>query len=683
MFFKMFLLIGTLISHLLACDIAKNDPTTKLNSDCNYAGTCVEDFFDPSLHTCDCCKHLFSYICGDHWTCDENNPSYHCITFGGESCTEVQRYVFVSFGFRVDERDENEPSDIYCNTDPYERAVNRKREAPSLFFHEQVQYIAAEFGWPAAVYSAPVCDTCSKAHPCTLGVDRNLNVTQGYTFAFQADFNEYYDMSCGTPGIYLSTSEVVDCDANFDYGQAAHRKWVSVVGDLQRDSKFIDALNNLLESNAAENNNFLGLGWKNSVLLGMAEQITQESVKDVYITQAPTLNPTEVPTLLPTPIPTRMPTNFPTAIPTRMPTNFPTDTPTVLPTDIPTQMPSPIPTRMPTNFPTVSPTDMPTQTPTLQPTHIPTRIPTNSPTDAPTVLPTDTPTQMPSSTPTQTPTLQPTHIPTRMPTTTCEPYTDNVEDLQFQGVGSNCRAGLNSSWPGGATCESPYILCLPRENTAASFGGQSYKSSTYRYSVSECMQECANDQRCLGAEFVADPNSSVGDCNLIDDIPLEITSRVSGFNYDPATPYANLDHSATYGNALCFAKKDYCLHYFEAVQLNEVMLNCYCPNNRKGSYTKKVKRTVENTRFCGSDAAVEIRIQKAQANRMFHLCENWCLFNTDDPEAESWYWDPWKSCWREQYAGDAHRTYCNRVIGSPDTIEMQFVNHRTSLFCQI
>jgi len=113
------------------------------------------------------------------------------------------------------------------------------------------------------------------------------------------------------------------------------------------------------------------------------------------------------------------------------------------------------------------------------------------------------------------------------------------------------------------------------------------------------------------------------------------------------------------------------------------MLNCYCPNNRKGSYTKKVKRIVANTRFCGDDSEVDIRIQKAQANRMFHLCENWCLFNTDDPEGESWYWDPWKTCWREQYAGvGAHMSYCNRVIRSPDTIEMQFINHRTNLFCQ-
>lgn len=285
--------------------------------------------------------------------------------------------------------------------------------------------------------------------------------------------------------------------------------------------------------------------------------------------------------------------------------------------------------------------------------------------------------------PTATPTTNPTVLPTKTPTFACGPYTNNIEDLKFQGVGSDCRAGLSGSLPGGLTCESPYIVCLPQENTPASFGGLPYKNTTHRYSVDECLQECANDQRCLGVEFVADTDSPLGDCNLIDDIPPEITSVVTGFSYDPLTPYTDLDSSVTNGDALCFEKKDDCYPYFEADDLNEVMLNCYCPNNRKGSYTKKVKRTVDNTRFCGSDSKVDIRIQKAQANRMFHLCENWCLFNTEDPEGESWYWDPWKVCWREQYAGTGeHMSYCNRVIRSPDTIEMQFINHRTDMFCE-
>jgi len=225
---------------------------------------------------------------------------------------------------------------------------------------------------------------------------------------------------------------------------------------------------------------------------------------------------------------------------------------------------------------------------------------------------------------------------------------------------------------------------LPRENTPSpgGIGNEPYKSLSYRYTVDECLQECAHDQRCLGVEFVADTNSNLGNCNLIDDISPEITSEVTGFNYISSFVYSNLDSSITGSDALCFVKQDECYPYFEAEDLDDIMLNCYCPNNRKGFYTKKVKRTMNNTRYCGDDSEIDLRIKKAHANRMFHLCENWCLFQTENPEAESWYYDPWHSCWREQYAGvGAHTSYCNRVIRNPEAIEMQFLNHRSSLFC--
>jgi len=302
-----------------------------------------------------------------------------------------------------------------------------------------------------------------------------------------------------------------------------------------------------------------------------------------------------------------------------------------------------------------------TSLPTPSPTHPPTRKPTDYPTALPTIFPTGSPTKLPTQSPTSVPNV-------------CERYVNQVEDLVFEGVGSNCRAGLNESWPGGLTCDSPYIVCLPLENTNGEFGGEAYKSATHRYSVDECLQECANDQRCMGVEFVADSSSALGDCNLIDDIPLEIGSMVDGFTYNPEERYSNLDSNVTNGSSMCFVKQEACNPQFEAIDLSEDMLNCYCPNNRKGSYTKKVKRTVDNTRFCGDDSEVEVRIRKAQANRMFHLCENWCLFHTDDPKAESWYWDPWKACWREQYDG----SYCSRVIINPVTIEMQFVTHRSN-----
>jgi len=275
------------------------------------------------------------------------------------------------------------------------------------------------------------------------------------------------------------------------------------------------------------------------------------------------------------------------------------------------------------------------------------------------------------------PTPIPTEILTWMPTNLPTTYINDVENMVFKGVGTSCRGGLKSSWPGGFTCTSPYIICLPQENTPANFLETPYKSSKYRYTVDECLQECANDQRCLGAEFVADADSATGDCNLIDDNPPVITSQIGNFSYNFTTAYINLDSSLTGGEVLCFKKEEECYPYFEADDLNEVMLETYCPNNRKGYYTKKVKRTVDTTRFCGFDTEIDKRIKKAQANRMFHLCENWCLFQTEDPESESWFWNPWKLCWREQYSD----SYCNRVING--TIEMEFVKHRSTLFCQL
>jgi len=178
---------------------------------------------------------------------------------------------------------------------------------------------------------------------------------------------------------------------------------------------------------------------------------------------------------------------------------------------------------------------------------------------------------------------------------------------------------------------------------------------------------------------VADPNSVVGNCTLLDDIPVTVenakTYRYSGNE-------VNLHYSQTGVEALCFAKggDDYCNPYFEAKDLTDVMLNCYCPNNRKGSYTKRVKRTVATTKYCYSDSIVDERIKKAQANRMFHLCENWCLFETSDPAQESWFWDPWKQCYRETYTV-GNDGYCERAIRKPNSIEFKFIKFRTQNFC--
>lgn len=300
-----------------------------------------------------------------------------------------------------------------------------------------------------------------------------------------------------------------------------------------------------------------------------------------------------------------------------------------------------------------------------------TRFPSPSPSNAPSYIPTDSPTGIPTDQPTN---------PQQETEDVCADYVNDIQDLVFMDAGSSCRGNINESWTGGRTCDSPYIICLPEENTPAfDIMGKPYKNVTHRYTVQECLLECSYDQRCLGVEFVADFNSNLGDCNLIDDIPIAVENpQLFPYNED----YSVLDNRTTGGNALCWEKKHHCNPYFEADDLNDDMLNCYCPNNRKGFYTKKVKRTVNNTRYCYNDSSVDERIKKAQANRMFHLCENWCLFETSNPEQENWYWDPWKQCWRETYsANGVHTGYCDRVIRNPDSIELKFVNYRLNHFC--
>lgn len=623
----MLLAILTLIVHVLACDPDENDAVSGINPGCNYAGTCITTSTFVTL--CECCEpdtQESDNRCGEYWSCNPHNPSHECVRYSGSTCTEVEMKLWLWFTFSAGDIDTNAPSDVVCQTDPYEKYVLNIWKSATIDFVAQVQYVATQYGWPGTVLSAWACDTCSPAYPCTWGVPYDLNVTQGSIYHFQINFSEYYHPSCAAEAVISDASQIPECPYNYDFGQSAYLHWTTVRGD---DTSFLDAVNDILQAAPDDSNDNLGLGWTNTVMLSMGERVPRTTMYDVVITLSPSQSPTE----------------------------------------------------SPTEMPTASPTSSPTQIPTGSPTTNPTALPTTTPSEAPTSSPTTTPSQTPTLTPTSTPSMSPTGSPT-MQTSECGPYINQVEDLVFQGVGANCRAGLNASWPGELSCDSPYIVCLPRENTVGEFGGESYKNTTYRYSVDECLQECANDQRCLGAEFVADSSSTLGDCNLIDDIPIEIDSMVTGFVYDSDTTYSTLDSAVTNGKAMCFSKQSACNPYFEAEDLSPVMLNCYCPNNRKGYYTKKVKRTVANTRFCGNNSEVDRRIQKAQANRMFHLCENWCLFLTDDPEAESWYWDPWKSCFREQYAGvGVHMSYCSRVIRNPDTIEMQYLNHRSTV-CQ-
>jgi len=634
-----------------SCDVSKNDDV--LNPDCNYAGTCVyKDLFPGfAIPQCSCCAPSTlesDNDCGDSWVCDPLNPTLKCLKFQGGDCSMVLSYYFVKLGFRAREIDGSQPMDLSCSTDPQTRFQSGVYGYQNVYYHKQVEYVVNNRGWNGSIKTYYFCDTCSPAFPCQMASE-GVNATVGIGSAFQVDLHEYYGCS---NGLLQEVGDMGECPENYDMGQMAFKTWSDAVRD---QDALLDELNQLLQEESSASNNNLGKGWTNTLVY--AVNIASVSEEITIVIKSPTLMPTFKPTVTPT-------TLAPTFTPTASPTSVPTPNPTYMPTPNPTEMPTPNPTEMPTP----NPTDMPTTAPTKMPTQAPTKMPTQAPTKMPTQAPTKMPTQAPSKQPTGN---------------SCAAYTNNLESLEFRGIGSDCRAGLDDSGRGELFCNSPYIVCLPQENTPALFGGELYHTSTHRYSVSECLRECANDQRCLGVEFIPDSTSALGDCNLIDDIPLEITPVVSSFIYDRTMTYSNLDSSVTNGTALCFEKVDFCYPYFEAEDLNEDMLNCYCPNNRKGFYTKRVKRTVSNTRFCGDDTEVNHRIQKAQANRMFHLCENWCLFQTENPEAESWYWDPWKTCWREQYAGvvGMHMSYCSRVIRNPNTIEMQFVNYRKNHFC--
>jgi len=590
----MFLTSVVFLSHVLAqqstCNPSNDDETTSLNSDCSDQGMCLSRSGPRgTFYACSCCapqELVPGNDCGDNWTCDPQNPDRKCLEFHGTHCDETREYIYADFYFRSEEDFDNVPGDVVCTTDPELRKNFNNFTEPTVYFNRQVEYVAAQYNWTYGVQYSLTCDTCSEQYPCEVGTQGSP--TTGYTFDFQVDFNTFYNVSCGSEAVHRDSEDLVDCPANYDFGQLAHKTWQYARGDIPNDLRFLNDLNDLLRAKSESSNEYLGLGWNNTRLVAMSENVLVIEHQDYA----------------PTPLPTNTPT-------------------------------TPTPTTMPTRPPTAKPTLPPTQSPTSE----------------------------------------------------CQPYTNDVSDLSYLGVGSNCRGGLQSSWPGGLTCNSPYVVCLPQENTPnAAFGEFDYKASTHRYSVDECMQECANDQRCSGIEFVADSSSTLGDCYMIDDIPIVITEQITQttFKYLDNVTYTTLDRTITGGgDALCFAKQGYCNPSFGAEDLTDRMLNCYCPNNRKGFYTKKVKRTEANTKFCGDDAEVNTRIRKAQANRMFHLCQNWCLFQTENPEAETWYYDPWKVCWREQYAGvGAHMSFCNRVIRSPDSMEMQFVKNRVKIACK-
>merc|ERR550517_293120 len=136
-------------------------------------------------------------------------------------------------------------------------------------------------------------------------------------------------------------------------------------------------------------------------------------------------------------------------------------------------------------------------------------------------------------------------------------------------------------------------------------------------------------------------------------------------------------------------------------------MECYCTDERKGHFLRKVERSLETANFCaqcakknawrcqrdpdcgwdeenqmcvdesGREAEMTRKIRRALANRMFHLCENWCLWDVEDPTDLYWYWSPWEKCWREQWDG----LYCHREHVVKNSWEMQYMIHRSNNFC--
>jgi len=400
--------------------------------------------------------------------------------------------------------------------------------------------------------------------------------------------------------------------------------------------------------------------------------------------------------------PTRAPSTLsPTCSPTTL---MPSLSPTPSPTESPTSTPTRTPTDDPTRSPTQSPTDDPTTSPTQSPTDDPTASPTQSPTDNPTTSPTQSPTDDPTTSPTQSPTDDPTRSPTQ---STCQHtwHTTNasgfVERTKANSYAIDCRQGFQSiiGWPKEGWRERSYTWPLnPIDKTRVEYavgqyctvenvsgGKHAQKRNPYMTCVSkvddtgaaltitidECFALCGKDQRCQGIEYPEDGSQ----CRLIDD---DVDDIVPNF-----VPLPNLSGSPA---VQCFAKTDQCNPSFESSDLDEELLTCYCHNQSHGFLTKNVERTVEATRYCGSmDTEEEIElwfeeteaIRRAQANRMFHLCDAWCLFDVDNPREKYWFYNPRSMCWDKQ----GTKGYCYRQHVAVNSIEFQYVVNRANKMC--
>ena len=70
-----------------------------------------------------------------------------------------------------------------------------------------------------------------------------------------------------------SDEDLLDCPANYDLGNTAYAHWKLLFHSSIMYASFLDALNDLLWADPSESNNYLGLGWNNTLMVDMAEEI--------------------------------------------------------------------------------------------------------------------------------------------------------------------------------------------------------------------------------------------------------------------------------------------------------------------------------------------------------------------------------------------------------------------------
>jgi len=283
---------------------------------------------------------------------------------------------------------------------------------------------------------------------------------------------------------------------------------------------------------------------------------------------------------------------------------------------------APLPTHAPTESKaTPPPTGAPTEHPTPRPTESPTKKPTDDPTSSPTKEPTDNPTRSPTKEPTDRPTRSPTKKPTDNPTSspTKEP-TDNPTPLPTK---------------------------QPTDNPTSS----------------PTKKPTDNPTRSPTRAPTPSPTESPTQAPIDPPPPATTPPQVSTSPCDGLV----LNHRQRSGNQ-CIPRK-------HESELTTDVLGCYCES------TGRVDRTKDTAHFCTMDDTdvwneETARIRLALANRMFHTCNSWCLFDVDEPTTKFWLYNQFQRCYKRQ----GKKGQCQRVVDQ-NGAQINFVQERSASVC--